>query len=51
MKEAVTILMLLTALGMELDLFLTIRRLKRNLKDLLDKEGYQFEEFIQRRRD
>ena len=33
--------MLVIALVMEVDLFFEIRKVKRGLKDLLNKEGYQ----------
>ena len=49
MKEVAVILMLAVALLMEIDLLFEIRTAKKCLKDLLDKEGYEFEDFMERR--
>lgn len=51
MKEIAVILMLAVALLMEIDLLFEIRTAKKSLKDFLNKEGYELEDFMQRRRD
>ena len=50
MKEIVVILMVVVTLAMDLDLYLEIKKAKQNLKNLLDQEGYQLDDFIKRGR-